>query len=90
MLQDAEDNYYQTANYLLELSKRSYELFIRSKVEQRRQLIKLVLSNITVKDKTVCYDAVRSFDTLLDYADHQLWLRAVDDVQTYFISLMSI
>lgn len=34
MLQDAEDNYYITAKYLLELANRAHELFISSEVEE--------------------------------------------------------
>lgn len=74
MLQEAEDNYYITAKYLLELANRSYELFKSSEVEERRQLIKLVLSNLRVEGKKVRYDAIKPFDTILDYSDRQLWL----------------
>ena len=75
MLQDAEDNYYITSKYLLELANRAYELFTSSEVEERRQLIKLVLSNVRVEGKEVCYDAVKPFDTILSFADSQSWLR---------------
>ncbi len=74
MLQEAEDNYYITAKYLLELANRAYELFKSSEVEERRQLIKLVLSNLRVEDKLVRYDAVKPFDTILNYAERQAWL----------------
>lgn len=74
MLQEAEDNYYVTAKYLLELASRAYELFKSSEVEERRQLIKLVLSNLRVEDKLVRYDAVKPFDTILNYAERQAWL----------------
>lgn len=74
-LQEADDNYYITAKYLLELANRAYELFESSEVEERRQLIKLVLSNLRVEGKLVRYDAIKPFDTILNYADGQLWLR---------------
>ena len=74
MLQEAEDNYYITAKYLLELANRAYKLFESSEVEERRQLIKLVLSNLRVEDKKVRYDAIKPFDTILNYSDRQLWL----------------
>ncbi len=74
ILQEAEDNYYITAKYLLELANRAYELFESSEVEERRQLIKLVLSNLRVEDKLVRYDAIKPFDTILNYADSQVWL----------------
>lgn len=73
MLQEAEDNYYITAKYLLELANRAYELFKSSEVEERRQLIKLVLSNLRVEGNLVQYDAIKPFDTVLNYSDHQLW-----------------
>jgi len=75
MLQEAEDNYYITAKYLLELANKAFDLFISSEVEERRQLIKLVLSNLRVEGKIVRYDAQKPFDTTLNYADHQRWLR---------------
>lgn len=78
MLQEAEDNYYITAKYLLELSNRAYELFKSSEVEERRQLIKLVLSNLRVEDKIVRYDAIKPFDTILNYANRQSWLPGED------------
>jgi len=78
MLQEAEDNYYITARYLLELANRAYDLFKSSEVEERRQLIKLVLSNLRVEDKTVRYDAIKPFDTIIKYADDQLWLPRED------------
>ena len=45
-LQEAEDNYYITAKHVLDLINRAYELFIGSEVEEKRQLIKLVLQNL--------------------------------------------
>lgn len=78
MLQEAEDNYYMTAKYLLELANRAYDLFMSSEVEERRQLLKLVLSNLRVEGKEVRYDAVKPFDTILSFADSQLWLPRVD------------
>lgn len=74
MLQEAEDNYYLTAKYLLELAYRAYELFKDSEVEERRQLIKLVLQNLRLEGKLVRYDALKPFDTILNYNDNQLGL----------------
>lgn len=82
MLQDAEDNYYITARYLLELANRAYDLFISSEVEERRQLLKLVLSNLRVEGSNVCYDAVKPFDSILVSANSQSWLAKWDDFRT--------
>ena len=74
MLQDAEDNYYITAKYVLEISSRAYELFKSSEVEERRQLIKLVLSNTRIEGKKVRFEAQKPFNQILDFADRQAWL----------------
>src|SRR3989344_982941 len=83
ILQEADDNYYITARYLLELANRAYELFKSSEVEERRQLIKLVLSNLRVEDKIVRYDAIKPFDTILNYAERQAWLPLLDTLRTF-------
>lgn len=74
MLQEAEDNYYLTAAYLLELANRAYDLFVDSEVEEKRQLIKLVLQNLRVDGEKVRYEAIKPFDALLNYSDDQLML----------------
>lgn len=82
MLQDAEDNYYITAKYLLELANRAHELFISSEVEGRRQLLKLVLSNLRVEGRKVQYAAVKPFDSILVSANSQSWLARWDNFRT--------
>lgn len=81
MLNNEYDKFYITARYLLELANRAYELFKSSEVEERRQLIKLVLSNLRVEDKIVRYDAIKPFDTILNDADGQLWLPAIEEIR---------
>lgn len=78
MLQDAEDNYYITAKYLLDLTKKVYELFISSEVEERRQLLKFILQNPKVDGKKVQFQLQKPFDTLLNFNNHQLGLRLID------------
>ncbi len=85
VLQEAEDNYYTTAKYLLKLVNRAYDLFVSSEVEERRQLVKLVLQNLRVEGKEVRYDAIKPFDTIIDYANRQAWLRWLNPVRTFFI-----
>ena len=75
LLNEAEDNYYITAKYILDIANRAYDLFVRSEVEERRQLLKLVLQNLRLADKTVRYDALKPFDTILNYNNNQPGLR---------------
>ena len=84
MLQEAEDNYYMTATYLVELAQRAYDIFVSSKAEERRQLMTLVLSNLRVEDKFVRYDVINPYNTILKYADRQAWLRTLNEIRTFF------
>lgn len=52
-LHTADEAYYTTANFLLNLSRRIPQLFESSKPEVKRRLINLVLSNPTLNDATV-------------------------------------
>ena len=77
-LQDAEDNYYITAKYILDLSTRAYDLFQSSEVEEKRQLIKLILSNLCLSGKNLVFDAIKPFDLILNCSDHQVWYARQD------------
>ena len=57
-LHTADEDYYSTANYLLNLSKRIPQLFESSKPETKRRLINLVLSNPSLDDATI-YATIR-------------------------------
>ena len=72
-LQGAEDNYYLTAKYILDLANRAHSLFVSSEVDEKRQLVKLVLSNLRLDGKNLLYDAQKPFDMLLKNDDHLLW-----------------
>ncbi len=80
-LKEAEDNYYETAKSILDISRNAYEMFLSSEVEERRVLIKLVLSNLTIKGKTIEYIAHKPFDLMLECADRLIWLRGLDSNQ---------
>ena len=72
-LQEAEDNYYFTAKYVLEIVNRAYDLFVSSEVEEKRQLIKLVLSNVRLDDENVVWDVQKPFDLFINATDSKRW-----------------
>lgn len=72
-LQEAEDNYYITAKYVLNLTNRAHELFLSSEVEEKRQLIKLVLSNLRIENENVLYNVQKPFNLIVNCSDSQLW-----------------
>lgn len=72
-LQGAEDNYYLTTRYILELAHRAYDLFVSSEVEERRQLISLVLQNVRIEGKNVVWDVQKPFDLLVKHDEGERW-----------------
>ena len=44
-LQKADEEYYITASYILNLANRAYDLFLSSEPDIKRQLLKLLLQN---------------------------------------------
>lgn len=72
-LHEAQDNYYTTAKYILKLANHAHELFVSSEVEEKRLLVKLVLSNLKLDGRNLLYDAHKPFDIILDSADRKLW-----------------
>jgi hypothetical protein len=62
-----------TAKYILELSNRAKDLFKSSEVEQERQLIRLVLSNLRIEGENLIYEAQKLFNILIKNADCVSW-----------------
>lgn len=71
-LKDAEDNYYITAKHMLDLTTRAFDLFMSSEVDEKRQLIKLVLSNLRIENENVLYDVQKPFDLIINCTERQL------------------
>lgn len=82
LLQEAEDTYYLSAKYLLELAQKAHQLFEVAEIDERRQLIKLVLSNLRLEGRKLRYEAIKPFKTILDFSDCQQWLAAWDEFRT--------
>ncbi|MBT4856477.1 recombinase family protein [bacterium] len=72
-LEESDDNYFTTAKYVLSLANKAQELFESSEVDERRQLINLLLSNVRVEDEYVLYDVQKPFDLIVNCSDGQLW-----------------
>lgn len=72
-IQEADQDYYITAKYVLELLTRAHDLFVSSEVEERRQLIKLVLSNLRIEGENLLYELNKPFDVVLNHAKSLFW-----------------
>lgn len=77
---EADEKFTITVNYLLNLASRAYELFESSKLEQKRQLINFLLSNLRLRGKTLLYDVNKPFDAILNANKCSDWLPGLDDV----------
>ena len=73
-LSSADEEYYITSEYLLQLANRAYELLLSSEVEEKRQLLKLTLQNLKLVGKTVNYNLVKPFDRVFTCSSSQTLL----------------
>ena len=74
----ADEEYYLTSEYLLQLANRAYELFMSSEVEEKRQLIQLTLQNLKLEGKTIEFELVKTFDKVFACSSRQRWLGKKD------------
>ncbi len=70
----ADEEYYLTSEYLLQLANRAYELFMSSEAEEKRQLLKLTLQNLKLEGKKVEFGLAKPFDKVFACAGSQTWL----------------
>ena len=72
-LQEADEQYYFTASYLLQMARRAPEIFKSSKPDIKRQLFKLVLSNPTINDGTLCATIRKPFSYFAEGLSRSNW-----------------
>ncbi|MGD9116130.1 MAG: recombinase family protein, partial [Dehalococcoidia bacterium] len=73
-LRIADEEYYLTSEYLLQLANRAYDLFMSSEAEEKRQLLQLTLQNLELDGKKVNFELVKPFDKVFAYSNSQSWL----------------
>lgn len=67
-LQNADEEYYLTAQYLVEIASRAKELFMSSEPEEKRLILKMAFQNLSLDGKIVRYDWKKPFDKIAFYA----------------------
>ena len=72
-VEKADNDFYVTAEYIVQLSKQSSKLFRCSEYEERRLLIKTVLLNVTWNGVTLCYDYKEPFNLLAKRNESTVW-----------------
>lgn len=61
---DADENFYLTANIVLNLAKKAYEIFQNSEVEEKRQLLNFLLQNLKLDGKNLIFELKTPFNTV--------------------------
>lgn len=69
----ADENYYVTVSYLLELVSRAYDLFMSSDVEQKRRLMSFLFTNLKMEGSKLSYSLKTPFHLLPNLANRQEW-----------------
>ena len=77
-LETADETYYQTVTSLLQLANKAPELFRRSEMHQKRELLQLTLQNLVLAGNSLEFNLLKPFDLLLDLSKTGLWLRRPD------------
>jgi site-specific DNA recombinase len=72
--QEGEGDFRTTLESLISLASRAIELFERSKIEQKRELIAFVFSNLRLRGKQLEFSLRSPFDLMVNRQDHTSWL----------------
>jgi len=79
----ADSNYYVEATKVLDVAQRAHEIFESSEDEEKRQFLQFMLQNSVLNGRKVDFTLQTTFQQLLEYTEHQAWLRGMEDVRTY-------
>ncbi len=69
-----DDSFRTTVESLLSVASQAYEIFESSKIEQKRQLIGFVFSNLQLKGEKLVFSLRKPFDLMAKAQSHQEWL----------------
>ena len=66
-LKKADENFYVTANMVMNLAARAHEIFESFEVNEKRQLLNFVFQNLKLYGKNLSIDTFEAFTTLVEY-----------------------
>jgi hypothetical protein len=79
----ADQNFYITANMVLNLAARAREIFESSEVDEKRQLMNLVFQNLQLRGVNLSVSVQEPFLTMLDCKNHPTNWRWRDAFRTF-------
>lgn len=74
----ADKNFYITANRVLDLSQKSWDLFQISEPKEKTQLLRFLLQNFSLQGKNLLFEVKTPFNGIVEYAKTGNWLRDQD------------
>jgi len=66
----ADQNFYVTANMVMNLAAHAREIFESSEVDEKRELLNLVFQNLKLEGKKMLTEIREPFSTMIGYKDH--------------------
>lgn len=70
---EGNDQFKIALSMLVTLASKAWDIFQSSTIDEKRQLIGYVFSNLEMKGPTLCYSLKKPFDLFVNLADHQDW-----------------
>lgn len=74
-LTQADEEYYLTVSYLMDIAARGSELFMAAEPNEKRELIGLLGQNLLLDGKTIQISLNKPFDALASCRNDNNWLR---------------
>lgn len=85
----ADQNFYITANMVMNLAGRAREIFESSEVDEKRELVNLVFQNLKVEGKKMLTDVLEPFHTMIGYKECPTNWRWRDAFRTFDLRKLS-
>ena len=80
---DADKASLITVKTVLDLAKRAKEIYESSKVDEKRQILNFLFSNLEMKDKKAIITLREPFDKLVAVSDHPKCRETWDGLRTF-------
>ena len=74
----ADENFYITANTVLNLAQRAEQIFESSEIDEKRQLLNFLLQNLELQGRKLSFKLKTPFDTVFQMnkcSNFATWLR---------------
>ena len=81
----ANQEYLELGNQIIELAKDAYNLYLHQTNQERRKLLKHLLSNCTIDDGTLCVTYRKPFDLFAKGDETEIKRGQLDDLRNYLL-----